>query len=96
MWEGHWMPWGASRGEEGGERVNMLLSREEKWIHAPLHHCLSGREAHRRLSGTRRGDGKMWSPWRLVEEAKNGILVKWQKVFDKGFGKQMNSNCHNT
>ena len=24
------------------------------------------------------------------------IFEKWQKVFDKGFGKQMISNCHET
>ena len=24
------------------------------------------------------------------------IFEKWQKVFDKGFGKQMISNCHDT
>ena len=27
---------------------------------------------------------------------KNGILVKWQKVFDNGLGKQNISNCHET
>ena len=27
---------------------------------------------------------------------KNGILAKWQKVFDKGFDKQMISNSHVT
>ena len=37
--------------------------------------------------GTLRGCGKKLRPWRLVEEVKNGILVKWQKVFDIGLGK---------
>ena len=37
--------------------------------------------------GTRRGRGRKLSLRRLVEEAKNGILVKWQKVFDAGLGK---------
>ena len=40
--------------------------------------------------------GKKLRPWRLVEEVKNGILVKWQKVFDACLGKQMNSICHDT
>ena len=31
-----------------------------------------------------------------MEEVKNGILVKCQKVFDNGLGKQNISNCHET
>ena len=40
-----------------------------------------------RCKGTLRGCGKKLSSRRLVEEAKNGIFVKWQKVFDAGLGK---------
>ena len=31
-----------------------------------------------------------------MEVVKNGILVKWQKVFDAWLVKQMNSKCHET
>ena len=31
-----------------------------------------------------------------MEEAKNGILVKWKKVFDAVLGKKMSPICHET
>ena len=31
-----------------------------------------------------------------MEGVKMVFLEKWHKVFDKGFGKQMISNCHET
>ena len=31
-----------------------------------------------------------------MEEAKNGILVKWQEVFDAGLDKTMSPICHET
>ena len=31
-----------------------------------------------------------------MEEVKNGILEKCQKVFDNGLGQPMISNCHET
>ena len=40
--------------------------------------------------------GKNIGSWRLVEVVKNGILVKWQKVFDACLVKQMNSIWHET
>ena len=42
------------------------------------------------------GCGKNIGSWRLVEVVKNGILVKWQKVFDACLVKQMNSISHDT
>ena len=72
------------------------MPREEKWIPAPLHHCLSGREAHQRERGTRRGCGKKENSWRLVEVDKTYIFNFCQKVFDGGLGKKMNSSCHET
>ena len=44
-----------------------------------------------RCKRTLRGCGKKWRPWRRVEEVKAGVLVKWQKVFDAGLGKKINS-----
>ena len=35
--------------------------------------------------------GKNIGSWRLLEMVKNGILVKWQKVFDACLVNQMNS-----
>ena len=42
---------------------------------------------------SRRGYGKKLRSWRRVEVVKTGVLVKWQKVFVAGLGKNMNS-CH--
>ena len=64
-----------------------MLSRERKWGFTPpiielwICHCYWS------CKGTRRGCGKTLSPWRLVEDVKNGILEKCQKVFDNGLGK---------
>ena len=45
---------------------------------------------------TRLSSGKKLSLPRIVEGVKTVAFVKWQKVFDKGLGKKMNSNCHDT
>ena len=75
------------RGEREVERERNPLSREEKMGFSPFIIASSGSKAHKCLRGTRRGRGRKLSLRSLVEEAKNGILVKWQKVFDAGLGK---------
>ena len=81
--DGHWS-------EEGGEKGRELgLSRERRRGFHPQ--IIDPRTCHCywRLKGSRRSCGKKWRSWRLVEVVKNGILVKWQKVFDACLVKQM-------
>ena len=78
---------GKLREEKEAERERGIHCPEKKNGVPPFIIVSSGSKAHRCLRGTRRGPGRKLSLRRLVEEAKNGIFVKWQKVFDAGLGK---------
>ena len=55
--------------------------------------------ARGKLLEVEEGQDQLWykvEPMEISGRGQNGILVKWQKVFDACLGKQMNSIWHET